>query len=109
MWITIPHGYLPGDDFPVYDASDTYLGTATVPAGTTRRHRPQRAATPRAAGLRLQALPAPHPPSALPPRDANRPPYLGAEQAPPFPPRVWFYGSPLRGWKSKLFQGNPSI
>ena len=33
MWITIPHGYLPGDDFPVYDASDTYLGTATVPAG----------------------------------------------------------------------------
>ena len=33
MWITIPHGYLPGDDFPVYDASDTYFGTATVPAG----------------------------------------------------------------------------
>merc|ERR1712138_384969 len=30
---TIPHGYLPGDDFPVYDASDTYLDTATVPAG----------------------------------------------------------------------------
>ena len=22
MWITIPHGYLPRDDFPVYDASD---------------------------------------------------------------------------------------
>ena len=32
MWITIPHGYLPGDDFPVYDASDTYLGTRG-PAG----------------------------------------------------------------------------
>lgn len=33
MYITIPHGYEPGDEFPVYDASDAYLGVSRVPAG----------------------------------------------------------------------------